>query len=84
MRMSGAGDGENESAPAEAYRRVFFSPPGQPNEISVSPSHVQWAQQLVEARWVPAYDPELAHSAGQDSRCFPHDIREVRRSCRRR
>ena len=53
---------------------AFFSPPGQPNETSVSLSYVQWAQQLVEARWVPAYDPELAHranipSAGQDSSC---------------
>ena len=26
------------------HRRVFFSPPGQPNEISVSLGHVQWAQ----------------------------------------
>ena len=56
------------------HRRVFFSLPKQPNKTSMSLSHVQWAQQHVEARWVPAYDPELAHrantpSAGQDSRC---------------
>ena len=39
------------------HKRVFFSPPGQPNETSVSLGHVQ-AQPLAEARWAPAYDPE--------------------------
>ena len=53
---------------------MFFSPPSQPNETSMSLGYVQRAQQLVETRWVPAYDPELGHrantpSAGQDSRC---------------
>ena len=62
-----------------------FLAPGQPNESSLSLGHVQYSQQFVEARRVPAYVPE----AGPQGKCtlcwprqlmsdFPYDIREVR------